>query len=168
MKKGLEPVADDRSCILILGSLPGDHSLAAGEYYAHYRNHFWPILSSIYNESIGADYESRLLFLRTHGIALWDVLKAAERKGSLDANIRSPVVNDLEGLIDRHPQIKAVGLNGSKAWKIFKRHWHRHSIFSTNDIHVRSLPSSSGVPGKNVKSFNEKVEVWRDFLVLGS
>ena len=164
MKQGLAPVADDGSRILILGSLPSDASLAAREYYANPCNHFWPILSCIHDEPIGVDYGSRLGFLHKHGIALWDVLKAAERKGSLDSNIRSPVVNDLQGLIRDHPKIRAVGLNGTKAWGIFNRHWRRHAVFREGDMRVRCLPSSSPVPGRNVKSFEEKVEAWRDFL----
>ena len=164
MKQGLEPVVDDRSRILILGSLPGDASLAARQYYAYPRNHFWPILSSIHGVPIEADYGSRLAFLHEHGIALWDVLAAAERHGSLDSNIRSPMVNDLGGLVRKHSRIRAVGLNGTKAWTIFNRHWGSQSIFRSNDMRVRCLPSSSPVPGKNVKSFEEKVRAWRDFL----
>ena len=110
----------------------------------------------------------RLAFLRRHGIALWDVLKAAERKGSLDSNIRSPVVNDLEALIREHPRIRAVGLNGTKAWGIFNRHWRGSSVIGAGGMQVRCLPSSSPVPGKNVKSFEEKVQAWREFLVLAA
>ena len=165
MKQGLEPIADDRSRILILGSLPSDASLAACEYYANPRNHFWRILSGIHDEPIGADYESKRAFLRRHGIALWDVLKAAERKGSLDSNIRSPVVNDLQGLIRDHPQIRAIGLNGTTAWGIFKRYWRRQAVFSEGDIQVRCLTSSSP---RNVKSFEEKVEAWQEFLTLAA
>ena len=168
MKEGLEPVIDSSSRILILGSLPSDASLAAGEYYANPRNHFWPILSCIHGEPIEFDYGLKLEFLRRHGIALWDVLKAAERKGSLDSNIRSPVVNDFEGLIREHPRIKAVGLNGTKAGGIFSRHWRRHSVFSAGGMQVRCLPSSSPVPGRNVKSFGEKVQVWQEFLMLAA
>ncbi len=92
MKEGLGPVVNDCSRILILGSLPGNVSLKERKYYANPRNHFWQILSCIYDESVGVEYETRLAFLRKHEIALWDVLKAAERRGSLDSGIRSPVV----------------------------------------------------------------------------
>ncbi len=167
-KEGLEPVIDSNSKILILGSLPGDISLSAHEYYANPRNHFWWILTCIHDEPIATDYESRLGFLHRNGIALWDVLKAADRKGSLDSNIRSPVVNNLEGLILKYPQIRTCGLNGTKAWGLFNRYWRRHHAFSTGSIQACCLPSSSPVPGRNVKSFEEKVQAWRKFLVLAT
>ena len=157
IKQGLNPVVDDNSRILILGSLPGDASLKSREYYAYPQNQFWNILSSIYQESIRVDYESKRAFLRKHGIALWDVLKAAERKGSLDSNIRSPVVNDLKGFIRKHPQIRAIGLNGRKAWEKF----NKHCIFKAGDMHVRYLPSSSSM---HTKPLPEKVQAWQDFL----
>ena len=164
IKQGLNPVVDDNSRILILGSLPGHASLKSREYYAYPQNQFWNILSSIYQESIRVDYESKRAFLHKHGIALWDVLKAAEREGSLDSNIRSPVVNDLAGLIQKHPQIKAVGLNGRTAEKNFNKHWRSHSVFSADNIHVRYLPSSSPTRGRYVKTVDEKVQAWQDFL----
>ena len=164
MKEGLEPVIDDSSRILILGSLPSDTSLEVREYYANPRNHFWKILSCIYDDPIEADYELKRAFLHKNGIALWDVLKAAERKGSLDSNIRFPEVNDLDRLVREHPRIRTVGMNGTKAWSIFNRHWRRHPVFSIGGMQVCCLPSSSPVPGKNVKPFEEKVQVWRKFL----
>ncbi|MCY4050861.1 MAG: DNA-deoxyinosine glycosylase [Gammaproteobacteria bacterium] len=164
IKVGLGPIIDVSSRILILGSLPGDISLSTQEYYANPRNHFWKILFCIYNQCIEKDYELKRAFLQRHEIALWDVLKSAERKGSLDSNIRSPNVNNLEELIQEYPKIRAVGLNGRKAWHIFNRHWGRHPLFNMNGIKIGYLPSSSPVPGKNVKSFDQKVKVWQNFL----
>ncbi len=161
MKKGLKPIVDDQSRILILGSLPGDVSLAAGQYYASPRNQFWRILSRIYHEPIGRDYESKRAFLHQHDIALWDVLKAAERLGSLDSNIRSSIANDLEGLICRHPQIRMIGLNGRKAEKDFNRYGGASAIFHAGHLHVRYLPSSSSAL---TKPFEEKVQAWQEFL----
>ncbi len=87
LTKGLEPVVDDQSRILILGTLPGGESLRKGEYYTKNSNQFWRILSRIHGEQINLDYESRLEFLHRHGIALWDIIKKAKRVGSLDKNI---------------------------------------------------------------------------------
>ncbi len=166
IKEGLEPIIDETSRILILGSLPSDASLSTVEYYANPRNHFWKILSRIYNESIGTDYRRKRAFLRRHGIALWDVLKSAERTGSSDSNIRSPIVNDLEELIQEYPQIKVIGLNGTKAWHIFNRQWGRNPLFSADSIKTGCLPSSSPIPGKNIKPFKQKTQIWQNFLTF--
>ena len=165
VKTGLKPVVDSKSRILILGSLPGDMSLQQNKYYAYSQNQFWKILSCIYYESPGEDYESKLAFLGKHGIALWDVLKASERHGSLDSKIKSKssVINDLEILIREHPKISAIGLNGTKAWKDFKKHWHGHPIFAGGGIYVRCLPSSSS---SYAKPLPEKVQAWQEFLGL--
>ncbi len=170
MKEGLAPIIDGSSRILILGSLPGDTSLCVREYYANPRNHFWRILSCIYDEPTEVNYESKKAFLRRHGIALWDVLKAAERKGSLDTNIRrgSENINDVECLIQKHPMIRTIGLNGTKTEKLFNQNWRRNSIFSADGMQVRCLPSSSSVPGKNVKSFEEKIRDWQEFVALAT
>jgi len=163
-KIGLKPISDEKSRILILGSLPGDESLEAEQYYANPGNHFWRILSKIYQVSVEQDYESRLVFLSDRGIALWDVLQSAKRYGSRDSAIKSPVVNDLEDFIRKHPQITAIGLNGTKASKEFKKHWDSSCVVSERGIHVHSLPSSSSTPGRYVKPFDEKVQHWLNFF----
>ena len=98
-------------------------------------------------------------------MALWDVLKAVERHGSLDSNIKRSIVNDLDGFIRKHPGIKAIGFNGKRAQSDFKRHWRGHSIFTIGGIRMHLLPSSSG---KLVKPFKEKVQAWQEFLTWTS
>ena len=82
MTEGLEPVADSKSEILILGTLPGKELLKAGQYYANPRNQFWKIISNIFNDAIPNSYDERLKVLKEHHIALLDVLKSANRKSS--------------------------------------------------------------------------------------
>ena len=106
--------ADARA--LILGSLPGDASLTAQQYYAHPRNHFWILVS----ELAGADltimnYPARIAALQAAGIALWDVIGDASRPGSLDQKIRDARANDLRGFVDQLPNLRAVAFNGKKA-----------------------------------------------------
>src|SRR5664279_3753898 len=89
-KHGLAPVLGRDARALILGSFPGEASLAAQQYYAHPRNHFWPLLGTIVRESLEAmPYRRRLAALRRHRIGLWDVIVACERRGSLDGDIRN-------------------------------------------------------------------------------
>ena len=90
------PVEDHDAEKLILGSMPGKASLAAGQYYAHPRNHFWPIIAELFGVSADISYETRLFILKSQRIALWDVLASCSRKSSLDARIEksSDMIND--------------------------------------------------------------------------
>jgi hypoxanthine-DNA glycosylase len=89
-QRGLPPVVDDATRVLILGSFPGVASLAARQYYAHPRNHFWPILAAILGEAlVEMPYASRLERLRAHRVGVWDIIVACHRRGSSDAAIRN-------------------------------------------------------------------------------
>ena len=110
------PVVDQRTRILILGSLPGAASLSAGRYYANPRNQFWALVGA----AIGADlvamaYEDRLTTLLDNRIGLWDVVAEAGREGSLDGSIRDAVANDLGALVESLPSLETVAFNGAKA-----------------------------------------------------
>ncbi len=164
-KIGLDPVVDASSRVLILGTLPGDESLRRQRYYSHGRNDFWTILSRVYGEVIGADYGERLTFLRRHGIALWDVLASADRPGSLDSDIKEPVVNDFGAFFADYPNIERVGLNGTKADELFGRLVAKRFLLPSS-LQIARLPSSSPTAGKHVCSLDEKVARWHPALIV--
>ena len=87
-RRGLPPVIAPNARVLLLGSFPSEASLAAGQYYAHPRNHFWPILGAVLDESL-ADlaYADRLSRIRARGVAIWDTIVACERAGSLKGTV---------------------------------------------------------------------------------
>ena len=125
--------------MLILGSLPGVASLAAGQYYAHPRNAFWRLTGA----AIGADlvclpYGDRLAALRRAGLGLGDVIASGARAGSLDADIRHPERADLAALIASLPCLQAVAFNGAKAGSIGRR-----QIGAAPGLALIDLPSSS-------------------------
>ena len=119
-KHGLAPLVGADPRILILGSLPGDESIARQEYYGHPRNRFWKVLAAVFGESVPETYGQKKEFLFRHRVALWDVYASAERDGSTDARIKNPVTNDIPGFLAAHPGIRIIALNGGKAAGAYK------------------------------------------------
>lgn len=160
MKTAFAPVVDDKACVLILGSLPGDASLAAAQYYAHPRNGFWRLVGGVIRRDLATmAYADRLNALSAAGIGLWDVITSADRIGSLDAAIRSPEAADLPGLIDRLPALKAIAFNGTTAARLGRR-----LLTGETSATLIDLPSSSAA---HARPLSEKAQSWailRDFL----
>ncbi len=158
---GFAPVAATDARILILGSMPGAASLAAGEYYAHPRNLFWPILGALVGAHPQLPYQQRLLVLQHAGIALWDVIANCVRPGSLDARIdpASIVVNDFARFFAAHPQIARIGCNGAAAATAFGRHVAPTLV---RELPLLRLPSTS--PAHAALSFEAKLAAWRVLL----
>lgn len=132
-------VANAQTRLLLLGSLPGRQSLAAGRYYAHPRNQFWTLLSPVVGADLAAmGYEARLGALLGAGIGLWDVVESARRRGSLDADLREVEARDLRGAAAGLPALRAMGLNGGKAYAIA-----RAQLGDDPPVPLIPLPSSS-------------------------
>lgn len=154
-KRGFPPVVDERTRVLILGSLPGAASLAAGQYYGNPRNAFWRLLETVLETPLVAlSYEARLSTLLARGVGLWDVIAEAERPGSLDAAILNPDANDLLALVETLPALRVVAFNGGKAAKLGSR------LLTpvADQIALIALPSSS--PAHAAQSFAEKAAAW--------
>ena len=160
MKQGLDPIENESSETLILGSLPGDISIKLQQYYAHPRNHFWHIVAALLTEPLYEDYSERCAMLLRHKVALWDVLHAAEREGSLDSSIKNGQPNDLERFLREHPRIRQIILNGSTAGKCFEKH------FPNLDIPHVVVRSSSPIPAKECNTLEEKTALWRKAWIL--
>lgn len=156
------PIADARATLLILGSMPGEASLRAGEYYAHPRNHFWRVLGTLVPLDPAAPYAQRIAALKASHIALWDVLHGCKRAGSLDANIdkASHIPNDFESFFARHAKITHVYFNGSAAEQIFRRHVLPQ--FKLPHLEYLRLPSTS--PANASFSFERKLDAWQAIL----
>lgn len=151
-KAGFPPVVDAHTRVLILGSLPGEASLAVQQYYGNPRNAFWRLMEGVLDTPlVPLDYEARLAALKAHGVGLWDVIAEAERPGSLDAAIRDPAANDLLKLIDTLPNLRAVAFNGGTAAKLGAK-------LIGQRIPTIALPSSS--PAHAAMSFEQKARAW--------
>lgn len=113
------PVADARTRLLVLGSLPGRASLAAQEYYANPGNGFWRLMGAVTGVNLPAlPYAARLEALLARGIGLWDVIAHAQRSGSLDSAIRDPAARDLAAMADALPALETIAFNGRTAERI--------------------------------------------------
>lgn len=153
-KRSFPHVTDVNTRMLILGSLPGDASLAHSQYYAHPQNKFWALISEVVGEDLRAmEYEQRLQALLRHGVGLWDVIAEARREGSLDSSIADHAGNDLIGLLDELPQLKTIGFNGGTAAKLGLK------MLKERAAHYRIvlLPSSSPA---HTMAYAKKLEQW--------
>jgi TDG/mug DNA glycosylase family protein len=154
---GFPAVLDDATRILILGSFPGEASLAAQQYYAHPRNQFWRLLSAVLGEDLFVLlYEKRLIRLLAHRIGLWDVIALCEREGSLDTAIRRAQANDFAMLKHQCPELVRICFNGKTSGK-FERQ------FADAGFETLVLPSSS--PANAQLSFDEKLAVWKNIIL---
>ena len=145
---------------LVLGSMPGVASLRAGQYYAHPRNAFWPLMHALFAVPSRAPYAERLAALGEAGVALWDVLAECEREGSLDSAIApaSVAVNDISGLLANHVGLRVIALNGGTAARLFDRHVASALGARLAEMRVLRLPSTS--PAHAARSFVEKADAW--------
>ena len=117
---GIAPVFDERSQVLILGTMPSPKSREAGFYYMHPQNRFWRMLSEVMREPLPPSAEGRREMCLRHNIALWDVLASCDIDGASDSSITNAVPNDIAGLLDKCP-ITAVFTTGKKAHALYRR-----------------------------------------------
>jgi TDG/mug DNA glycosylase family protein len=148
------PVAQRDATVLILGSLPGQKSLQVQQYYAHPQNAFWKIITAVFGAASSLPYKQRLNILTSNRIALWDVLSAAERPGSLDSSI---VPNDFAEFFRAHPRIRHVYFNGQKAEALFRRHV-LPALGPEFGLVYECLPSTS--PAHAGMTFAKKLDRW--------
>jgi TDG/mug DNA glycosylase family protein len=161
---GFGSVARADARVLILGSLPGQVSLARGEYYAQPQNSFWRIMGDLVGASRDVPYHRRLRLLKENRIALWDVCAAGERSGSLDSAIRIATVeaSDLAAFLSAHPGIGVICFNGRKAKEIYDRLVLQKSLPLFERIRHEVLPSTS--PAHAAMTYEQKLLRWRSVL----
>ncbi len=154
LKASFPPVVDPAVRVLICGSLPGERSLAARQYYAHPQNQFWRLISAVIGRDLTAlAYPDRLAALLAARIGLWDVVATARRQGSTDAALSEIAPNDIAALAATLPDLRAIAFNGGTALKHGLRQLgpaaRRHAIVA--------LPSSSPL---HTVGFDAKLPVW--------
>ncbi len=154
VKAGLPPIARCDARLFLLGSLPGDASLAAQRYYAHPSNQFWRLLGTAMGEELASlSYEQRLERLAIRRLGLWDVIASANRRGSLDQAIRDAQHNQIEHLLHDFADLRAIAFNGATASGAGRK------LIGDPPPTLRliDLPSSSAA---NTRPFAEKASRW--------
>ncbi len=157
IKRSMAPAGAANPLLLILGSLPGEASLAAQRYYAHPQNQFWRLLGGAIDEDLAdLGQDQRIERLAERGIALWDVVGEARRSGSLDSAIRAARANPLRDFVERHKRLRGIAFNGATAARL-----GRKALGELAGPGLIDLPSSSPAYTLN---FAAKAERW---AVLG-
>ncbi|NQZ54351.1 MAG: DNA-deoxyinosine glycosylase [Piscirickettsiaceae bacterium] len=161
------PIESKDAQILILGSMPSIKSLQQQQYYAHPRNAFWPIMSELFDMQKDWDYQQRCEHLLKNKVAVWDVLKACQRKGSLDQHIepQSMIANDFNAFFQRHRYIRQIFFNGAKAEQVFDQHVLPTLTGKINQISFQRLPSTS--PAHAAMTLEQKFHIWQTNILTG-
>lgn len=157
----IEPFFSDSSEILILGSFPSVKSREENFYYANKQNRFWKVLAAVFNENLPENIKEKKQFLKSHGIALWDVVESCEIIGSSDSSIKSVVPSDI-GVILKSSKIKKIILNGGKASELFSKYQGKSSLIKSSmseELEIFSLPSTS--PANAKFSLENLIELWQ-------
>lgn len=145
----LNPIYNENSKVLILGTMPSVKSREENFYYAHPQNRFWKTLSKVYNEVVGDSKEERIKFLLKHNIALFDVLKSCDISSSSDSSIKNPIPNDLTDILN-NSKIKVIFTTGKTAYNLYQK-----LCYPKTNIQAIYLPSPS--PANCPKGIEEKL-----------
>lgn len=161
MLKSFPPVINAHTRLLVIGSMPGEASLRAQQYYAYKYNQFWKMTFELFaGGREPKSYADKLQTLLTNRIGLWDTLAACERPGSLDSDIRLAKPNDFPALFKQYPAVKTLLFNGQTGYKYFLKFFGRPP-----GIACRQMPSTS--PANAGTPYAKKLEIWRAALQEG-
>ena len=157
--KSFPPIETADARILILGTMPGVESLRQQQYYAFRQNAFWPIMGEIWGFDPTLSYGERCEALKSHKVALWDVLKSCRREGSLDSRIEEESVNDFPAFFKTHPKIERIFFNGGPAEQLFRR--HARPILPPEVLAIATVRLPSTSPANASWSYARKLAAWR-------
>ena len=147
--------------MLVLGTLPSRKSIEQNQYYGHPQNAFWRIMGVLFGAGLELPYEQRVDILIRNHVAVWDVLAASVRPGSMDADIdrNRSVPNDFESFFDAQPDIEQVFFNGKTAEQLFTKLVAPVVENGSNRRNYQAMPSTS--PAHASLNFEQKLELWR-------
>lgn len=148
----IEPVFDEQSRILILGSFPSVKSRETSFFYGHPKNRFWKVVAAVFDAEVPDSVEEKRKFLLDYGVAVWDVISSCEIDGSSDSSIRNVIPNDI-GIILNKANIKQIFVNGKTAEKYYNKY-----VLPLIGRPALCLPSTS--PANAAWSIEKLVKSW--------
>lgn len=132
----LQPIYNENSKILILGSFPSEKSRKNNFYYANKNNRFWHVIEKLLESELVSN-EDKINKLLTNHIALWDVINSCEIHKSSDSSIKDIIPNDINKII-KNSNIKYIFVNGKKALELYNKY-----LLPVTKIEAIYLPSTS-------------------------
>lgn len=116
-----EPIFNQDSRVLILGTFPSVKSRENQFYYGHPQNRFWKVMAGLTDSSVPITIDEKKTLLLDHGIAIWDIISYCEIKGSSDSSIRNVIPADLSRILDSC-DIRQIYANGGTAKKLYEKY----------------------------------------------
>lgn len=157
IKHPFEPLYDENSRILILGSFPSVKSREQMFFYGHPQNRFWRVLAGVFCNEIPVSIEEKKEFLHKNHVALWDTIASCEISGSSDSSIRQVTANDISVIL-KNADIKRIFTNGKTSGKYYDKY-----IKPSTGADALTLPSTS--PANAAWSLERLIEAWRVILL---
>lgn len=150
------PIFDEQSRILILGSFPSVKSREESFYYANPQNRFWRLLSKLLEEPLPLSINDKVVMLKKHRIAIWDVIGSCDIVGSSDSSITNVKPVDLSIVLEK-ANIESIFANGNKAYELYNKY-----IYPDVKREIIKLPSTS--PANASYSIEKLVLQWNKIL----
>ena len=152
----IDPVYNEQSKILILGSFPSVKSRESMFFYGHKQNRFWKVLAAIFQDNLPVEVEEKRAFLLSHNIAVWDVIAECDIEGSSDASIKNVLANDLTRILDIVPDIR-IFCNGNKSYELYVK-------YIENSIGKKAVKLPSTSPANAAMSLDKLISVWGEYI----
>ena len=149
-----EPVFDDNSKVLILGTFPSVKSRENQFYYGHPQNRFWKVIAGLTESEVPQTIEEKKNLLLEHGIAIWDVIESCDIIGSSDSSIKNVVPADIERVV-ANSKIQNIYANGGTAKKLYEKYSQKKT-----GREIIGLPSTS--PANAAYSLERLLECWQE------
>lgn len=149
-----EPIYNEHSKILILGTFPSVKSREQKFYYGHKQNRFWKMLAGVLQIQTPETIEEKKKMLLEHRIAIWDVIASCEICGSSDASIRNVVPNDISKILCESSITKIIA-NGTKAYDLYEKY-----SYPQTGMECIKMPSTS--PANAAWTLERLIETWSE------